>query len=189
MTKKILIYVIVALVLAGIAGLLFFRLLQPPTGTTTTTPGSTSYAGGTSGTTQVTSGSASATTTAASLTVAATTGGSIVVNDFTKDPKTVTSADIPDHYFISGGINAYTDNSPYSIYYVDTDQSFNITILQEPIGDNRMAAEQELMQKLGITQLEMCRLRYYVSVPQDVNAVYAAKGNLGFSFCPGAAQL
>ncbi len=123
------------------------------------------------------------------LTVQAIIGDPIVVQDFTKDVRTVTTSNIPGHYFIAGGIDAYANNSPYSTFYVTKDTSFTITILQQPLGSNRILAEQELMSKLGISQAAMCRLRYFVSVPKDVDATYAAKGNLGFSFCPGATQL
>jgi hypothetical protein len=115
-------------------------------------------------------------------------GNPIAVNDFTKDPQTATSTNIPGHYFIAGGVDAFSNGSPYSIYYYDKDNSFTITILDEPIGELRMQAEQLLQQKLGITQAAMCNLRYYLSVRNDLNPLYAGK-NLGFSFCPGATRL
>jgi len=45
-----------------------------------------------------------------------------------------------------------------------------------------------LLQQLGISEQDACRLRYSVSVPFSVNPLYSGK-NLGFSFCPGATPL
>ena len=44
------------------------------------------------------------------------------------------------------------------------------------------------MQHLGISESDMCRLSYMVSVPNRVNTIYAGQ-NLGFSFCMGAVAL
>jgi hypothetical protein len=81
-----------------------------------------------------------------------------------------------------------TDNPPYLISYISATQYFNIALLQEPLGAIRSDAEQFLMTDLGISQDEMCRINYMVSVPDRVNSLYAGK-NLGFSFCPGAVKL
>ena len=187
--EKITIYSIVAVLAFGlVAGLFFWISLPSSEGPVPSTQPSAST-GGTSGTTQVGSDSTDSTITSATpatLAVVATLGNRIIVSDFTKDPQTITSSYIPGHYFISGGVDAYFYDSPYSVYYVVKDESFSVDLLKEPIGGNRKLAEQELMQKLGISQIDMCRLRYFVSVQEDVNEFYAAKGNLGFSFCPGA---
>jgi hypothetical protein len=113
-------------------------------------------------------------------------GGSMTVKDFTWNSQTVTSPHIPGHYFLAGGLD--TTNAPYSIFFVTSDQSFTVTILQEPIGFVRQQAEQALSQILGVSAQSMCALRYSVLVPADVNQSYAGK-NLGFSFCPGATPL
>ena len=81
-----------------------------------------------------------------------------------------------------------SDNPPYVISYIDSTQYFNIALLQEPIGSVREEAQQYLMQHLGISQDQMCRLNYMVSVPDRVNSQFSSK-NLGFSFCPGATVL
>lgn len=119
-------------------------------------------------------------------TVASGAGGSIVVRDFKKDPATLVASHIPGHHFISGGVDS--EDVPYATVYVESDRSFNITLLQEPLKQNRLLAEKELMQKLGISEAQMCQLVYSVLVPYSVNQIYAGK-NLGFSFCPGAATL
>ncbi len=118
--------------------------------------------------------------------VALGTGGSILVKDFRKDPSTLVAPHIPGHYFISGGID--NPDAVYATIYIESDRSFTITLLQEPLGQNRLLAEKELMQKLGISESDMCQLVYSVLVPYSVNQIYAGK-NLGFSFCSGAALL
>lgn len=78
--------------------------------------------------------------------------------------------------------------SPYIITYVASDQSFNIGLFKEPLGDVRKQAEQDFLTKLGVTQAEACRLKHVVQTPFWVSSFYGGK-NLGFSFCPGATQL
>lgn len=183
--KKIILTILVLIVLIGIYSVyhIFFttapntpttQVTNPFGGNTTSSNvPTTSPTGGTTGITQT-------------MPISLADGSSIQVADFTKDPETQTTPNIPGHYFISGGIG--TANIPYSIFYVTSDQSFTISLLQEPIGQMRQEAEQELMQKLDIDEATMCQLRYTVLVSNDVNATYAGH-NLGFSFCPGAVVL
>ncbi|OGC80805.1 hypothetical protein A2943_02940 [Candidatus Adlerbacteria bacterium RIFCSPLOWO2_01_FULL_51_16] len=116
------------------------------------------------------------------------TGNQIAVKDFKKDPATVADTNNVGHYYLSGGVDIGNSNNSYSILYIESDQSFNVTLLEEPLGDTRTKAEAELIQKLGISKNDMCFLRYVVGTPYWVNEIYAGK-NLGFSFCPGATQL
>lgn len=76
----------------------------------------------------------------------------------------------------------------YLISFNEQTHYFNIVIYQEPIGENRKKAEQYLQQKLGLTQEQMCSLKYSLGVPDWVNSQYSDM-NLGFSFCSGAVQL
>jgi hypothetical protein len=122
------------------------------------------------------------------LSVLTSNGSTTTVGDFIDDPATVSTSAYPEHYFIAGGANPSGSNASYSIFFVSTDQSFNITLLKEPISQTRQAAEQYLMAKLNISQSDMCRLRYSVMVPNFVDTTYSGT-NLGFSFCPGATQL
>ncbi len=126
--------------------------------------------------------------TAASLLVGSVSGGTVSVTDFTKDPETKTTPNIPDSYFLSGGLDPNTTGASFSIMYVSTDQSFTISLWQEPLGEVRRQAETELLKKLGVAQGVACGLRYTVLVPYKVNPYYAGK-NLGLSFCPGAEAL
>jgi hypothetical protein len=76
----------------------------------------------------------------------------------------------------------------YIIEYFDATQTFNIALLQEPIGWSREEMEVYLAKKLGISASQLCSLKYVVSVPEDVNSAYTSM-DLGFSNCPNAVQL
>lgn len=115
-------------------------------------------------------------------------GNELRVRDFKNSRNTVTSTNIPGHYFLAGGTDPSGTGAPYSMFYVDIDGSFNITLLKEPLVETRFTAEQDLIQQLGISKERMCVLKYWVGVPVAINPVYAGK-NLGFSFCPGATEL
>jgi hypothetical protein len=187
--KKTFIFSLIAVVLLG--AFVLYLILQKPSTSPTSTQTQTQnpyYSGGSSNATSVTPSPVGTTTTTASFTVTARFGPPIVVHDFRLDLQTATSSTIPGHYFISGGLDPWETEAPYSTFYVEKDQSFTVTLLQEPLAVTRKTAEANLMAKLNISQVDMCRLRYYISVPNDLNPIYAGK-NLGFSFCPGATQL
>jgi len=180
-----------------LAGIGLFVLLQSshttPSPSSGTTGVNTGTSGGQNSTTVVTPGSGGTSTSpgqtqTSTISVASANGGSVQVNDFRNDPLTATTSNIPDHYFISGGLDPNTTGAPYSIMYVNSDQSFTVSLWVEPIADTRHLAEQDLLQRLGISQQDACNLRYTVLVPYSVSPVYAGK-NLGFSFCPGATKL
>ncbi len=119
------------------------------------------------------------------LSIKSDSGNEILVNNFLAS--SVAQAD-PDNegYYNLGAI--LTENAPYRITYISATSYFNIGILEEPLGSTRVQAETYLMNVLGISQQEMCSLKYSVSVPNDVNSVYSGM-NLGFSFCPHAVKL
>ncbi len=80
---------------------------------------------------------------------------------------------------------------PSKSYVVTFDPAasfFNITITVEPLGETRKAVEQFLLDRTGLSEDTLCKSKYYLSVPADVNDTYAGP-NLGFSFCPGATVL
>lgn|GEM_PF-6992619 len=58
-------------------------------------------------------------------------------------------------------------------------------ILKEPIGEVRRSATKDLIEKLAISNVDVCTLVADVNVPYFVNEFYSAK-NLGFPGCPGA---
>lgn len=76
----------------------------------------------------------------------------------------------------------------FGIMYSTFDDSFAIALTLPPLKEARRDAENYLMQKLGLSQSEMCRLNANVLVPASVSLAYAGK-NLGFSFCPGSVDL
>lgn len=128
------------------------------------------------------------------LSLPAVDGGTIQVNNFINDPTTAKDPINQGYYYLGYHVNegisdpTATDNPPYIIEYISTTQYFNIALLQEPIGQVREEMQQYLMAHLGISQDQMCRLNYMVSVPERINSQFAGK-NLGFSFCPGATVL
>jgi hypothetical protein len=194
--NKIIIISIVSLIVAG--GIFFAVLLRltPSAAQPTNTDNGSSQGSITGGTTNVTAnqpttGTGTGGVTATpdkTITVPAEHGGTITIRDFKSDPSVITNPNIPGQYILAGGSDPSGTGASYSTFYVDLDQSFNITILQEPIGDVRKQAEQDLMSRLGINQDQACALRYWVGVPNFVNSIYSGK-NLGFSFCPGAVAL
>lgn len=132
--------------------------------------------------------------TIATTTPGSVASGSIQTTDFINDPAMVKDPINLGYYYLGyhmpEGIAdpTATTNPPYIISYISATNYFNISLLQEPIGPVRIEAEQYLMTHLGITQNQMCRLDYMVSVPDRVNSQYSGI-NLGFSFCPGATVL
>ncbi|MES2202858.1 MAG: hypothetical protein V4474_00815 [Patescibacteria group bacterium] len=117
--------------------------------------------------------------------------GTSLRKDILKDPQTKEDSNNKGHYFVGNYINPAVNTSPtvpYVIEYIAATDYFNIALMQEPLGSARMQAEQYLMQHLGITQTEMCHLKYMVTTPAWVSTAYA-NTSLGFSFCPGATKL
>jgi len=182
--QRTLIIIITAVVVVGVvlAGIFWLRAPNAPKGDIKQTVSST----GNTNTTVVTTGGT--TVLEKELTVSTLDGNTLQVNDFKKNNLTVEDTNNKDHFYLSGGLDPVKDNAAYSILYVEFDQSFNVAILQEPLGEVRKRAEQELIKLLGVSQTDLCRLRYIVSTPNWVNEIYSGK-NLGFSFCPGAVQL
>lgn len=76
----------------------------------------------------------------------------------------------------------------YGILYYPNDSGFLISLLTEPLGEARRAAEQELRSKLQLTNAQLCKLKAQVFTSNGVSEVYAGQ-DLGLSFCPGAVQL
>ena len=111
--------------------------------------------------------------------------------DILKDPDTKADPNNPGHYFVGNYIDSTIDappTVPYAIEYIAASDYFSVALLKEPLSSSRATAEQYLMQRLGVTQDDMCRLKYMVSAPAWVNTTYAST-NFGFSFCPGATVL
>lgn len=124
-------------------------------------------------------------------------GSSIAVQNFVDNGTTIEDSANPGNYYLAGGNGVCTDDgnciegapaTDFAIVYFSEDNSFILSLTQEPLGDARRHAEQFLMQTLGISQASMCALNYYLSTDGYVSMQYAGT-NLGFSFCEGATQL
>lgn len=140
--------------------------------------------------------STSATGTNTGVTVS-TQDGSVVVKDFIHNGVTVQDGANQGNYYLAGNVGycnadgtcpSGAKSDEYSVVYFSQDKSFIVNLIKEPIGQARLDAEQFLMTQLGLTQSQMCDLKYQVLTTSDVNDLYAGK-NLGFSFCPGATKL
>ena len=192
--NKILIISIGVVLCLGIGMVVVFAILTKSLGTPTpvgTTP-SNQNTGSTGVVATVPSGSTGTQQPTVSLPTA--DGAEIQAKDIKKDT-VVGKYPTPGYYYIgfhapvSGVVDpTATENPPYLILYIEASHYFNIELLEEPIADTRVAAEQYLLQHLGITESDMCRLSYMVSVPNRINTIYAGQ-NLGFSFCIGAVAL
>lgn len=153
----------------------------------------TSYTSQT-GTGSNTSGTGSAGAQGGTIAVRSYNGGVLQVKDFKSDPVTVKDPINTGHYYI--GPHPYegvpdptvSDNPPYIIEYIDADGSFTISLRVEPLAKTRLQVEKVLKEHLGLTEEQMCQLKFTMSVPNSVNSFYAGT-DLGFSFCPGATPL
>ncbi len=124
-------------------------------------------------------------------------GTGVVVKDFIHNGVTVQDAANQGNYYLAGTVGycnadgtcpSGAASNEYSVVYFSQDKSFIVNLIKEPIGRARLDAEQFLMTQLGLTQTQMCNLKYQVLTTSSVNALYAGQ-NLGFSFCPGATKL
>ena len=117
------------------------------------------------------------TTTPNTLSVQTKAQQPVKVKDFTKNYQAATP-----------GNGLLVDNGQYSISYSTSDQSFLITLESKPLKTARAAAEQDILNRLNITQAQACQLKVSVKVPLNVDPNYAGN-ELGLSFCPGSVPL
>ncbi len=196
--KRVIIGIVSLLVAAAIIGMLWAFFSPKQTGTAPTAQNPVTLPSSGSVTVPVDSGTgAPATSTAAGMSVTARDGSTVVTTDFIHNGITIADAANTGRYLLAGDLGyCITDPAKcqagsypdFNIFYDTNAQSFTIALLAEPLGATRSAAEQFLMQTLGIGQADMCKLNYYVGATYWINALFASK-NLGFSFCPGATQL
>lgn len=81
------------------------------------------------------------------------------------------------------GVYALSMTENYHINYYRPDNGFQIAILTRPAQTGRDQAETALLEMLGITEQEACKLLVSLSVPFDVDPSLATK-EFGLSFCP-----
>lgn len=135
--------------------------------------------------------------TDAKLQIPSSSGEPITTNNFLANGITIEDPANEGNYYLAGSSGACNPNGTcptagsekgFTIVYFNSSKSFIVNLDDEPLGENRMKAERYLMNMLGISQSQMCNLRYDVLTTSYVNEQYSAQ-NLGFSFCPGAVQL
>ncbi|MES2668715.1 MAG: hypothetical protein V4644_03445 [Patescibacteria group bacterium] len=124
-------------------------------------------------------------------------GASLVVRDFLNNGSTFRDPLNEGSYYVAGKLEYCLDDGTcpdtgtpeFSILYLEPDQTFLVSLASEPLGESRMKAEAYLKDALGISNEEMCALRYTVGTTVSVNEAYGSITNLGFSFCPDAVRL
>ncbi len=183
--------ILCTLLLVGATGIFLFSLYQDSQTPAGQTNGNTNNGqgplGGSNPSNVTIPSPASSTQTQGGVAAATRSGGSITVADFKKDPETKVNAS-GSLFYLSGGLTPSPSKTPYSIFYVEADKTFHITLLQEPLRSVRAQAEQTLLKKLSVTEQQACSLVVYVGTPGQVNEYYAGK-EIGLSFCPGAEAL
>jgi hypothetical protein len=181
--KTIIIILGILVVIIGISvGVLFFISPKSPTPSQTN---SNPFGSATSGNTQPTQGG---TQTSAEIPVTLENGGTVNVPDFTRTTTQLPSSSATNGYQVAGSPNGGPGGTGYDIIYFPSQSYFDISILSEPIGKNRLTAETALVSKLGLSKSQLCKLDVGVYVQVGVNDQYPGQ-NLGLSFCPGAIQL
>ncbi len=70
----------------------------------------------------------------------------------------------------------------YNLVYLSKFNEFLVSILSSPFEDTRVIAEKDFIEKLGITELEACKLTVTVTTPKSVNPEFAGK-KYRLSFC------
>lgn len=174
-------WIVILLLGAIIAGVLWYFLLVPkPTSQTTQQPPVTLPSSGS--VTPVTTTSTPSQTTQ-KMSVTTQTGDAVITNDFVHNNITLADPSNAGNYYLTG---PSTDG--YAIGYRTPAQFFTIALEKEPLSQTRTAAENFLLSTLGISQNQLCSLNYYIGTDVHTNSFYAGK-NLGFSFCPGATVL
>lgn len=73
------------------------------------------------------------------------------------------------------------EEAAYHIQYFSRDKAFNITLLDFNLLKSRVAAQEKLLQLLGVSEEDLCKLNIYVGVPFNVSEDLAGQ-NLGLSF-------
>lgn len=76
----------------------------------------------------------------------------------------------------------FSKSNGFEIVYLPTFKQFLISITAPPFNENVSAAEQEFLDRLGISEAEACKLNVVITTPQSANPNEAGK-NYGLSFC------
>lgn len=112
----------------------------------------------------------------------------IPARDFLNDSDIASSTELGSFLYWTETLPEGSSEAPsYEIYFLEKDSLFIVVLLQEPIGEVRRDATNALIEKLGITNEDVCKLTAEVNVPYYVNELYSAK-DIGFPGCPGAVK-
>jgi hypothetical protein len=111
-------------------------------------------------------------------------GGRLSVQNFLNEPDVEQLAD--DYYRVFDEQDK--DGSYASAYYYTEDGGMIILLTREPLALSRSLAEQQLKDRLGLSEDAMCELEVLVQTNRFVNLNYAGR-NLGLSFCSGSVAL
>jgi hypothetical protein len=90
----------------------------------------------------------------------------------------------PDEY----GNALLAQDKMYMIEYFSKDAVFNITLTGKDLLQSRVAAQGKLLELLGITKEDACKIKTNVGAPFSVNQELSGK-NLGLSFCKDSVDL
>lgn len=125
------------------------------------------------------------------------TGERLAVNNFLANGVTFEDPANDGAYYLAGdleycledGTCPNTNTPSFSILFFEDGQNFIVSLNEEPLRESRLAAENYLMNVLGISAQQMCDLTYTLGTTVSVNEMYGSITNLGFSFCEGAVPL
>lgn len=109
-------------------------------------------------------------------------GTTVPVPDFTKVDQSPT-ANAESGYRIAG-----SNTGDFQILYYPQNSGILISLLSEPLGPVRLAAENALRVTLGLSDSQLCGLTIDVRTTLSISATYSGR-DLGLSFCPGATPL
>jgi hypothetical protein len=117
-------------------------------------------------------------------------GEVLQVDNFLLNDNTVPDAQNTGYFYLGNTFpKTEYDSSPnYVITYIQETQFFNVTLLKEPLSSARLEAELYLKTVLGLSDVDMCKLQYTLSVPAYVNEEVSSS-DLKFSFCKESVPL
>ena len=76
----------------------------------------------------------------------------------------------------------------FDILYNENNDSYAVALGREPLSETRQKAEQFLLDRLRMSEAELCSMNILVTTTYDVNQFLAGE-DLGLSFCPGSLEL
>lgn len=128
-----------------------------------------------------------AVSTGEQMRIRTTVGTEVSVPDFRKGHAPV---ELPNGtYYAIYGPEYSSEGFLFAVTYSEPNSEFLVTLIEEPIGASRLAAERYLRGMLMLTDDELCSLNIAVTVTPNINEAYSQYENLGLSFCPRAVKL